>query len=337
MLLYWTAFVLVALFFLSFIYYHPLLQPSALLLYGLTSLLIGIVRMSDWVPIFIFRYFLYIISGFFIAAVPFLLLLVAILPIHQAVSQPSPRIIRTVYSVVTAFILFTFVGATLWGVFRLSNFQIQEIIGVYVSLSIYFVGTFLCYIILNLVISFWSRYKKSTILIVLGSQLDDVDNVTGVLRKRLDKAIQVYNHQKTKTQSKISIIVTGGPRSRSSYSEAEGMENYLIQKGVPAKDIILETQAKNTYENLEYSQKLISKYRLQGKVMIITSRFHLMRTTFIAHQQKFKAYYRGAGSPALLWPFSIIREYIAFLHLTREINFAIIVIIIGQGLLQILI
>lgn len=336
MLLYWTAFVLIALFFLSLFYYHPLLQPSALLLYGLTSLLIGLVRMSDWVPIFIFRYFLYIISGFFIAAVPFVLLLVAVLAIHQTVAQPSLRIARTVYSVVVAFILLTFVGATFWGVFRLSNFQVQEIIGVYVSLSVYFVGTFLSYILLNILISLWSRYRKATILIVLGSQLDDVDNVTTVLRKRLDKAIQVYNQQKTMTQSKISIIVTGGPRRHSNYSEAEGMENYLIQKGIPAQDIILEPLAKNTYENLKYAQELMIQHRLQGHIMVITSGFHLMRTIFIAHQQKFRADYRGAGTPFLLWPFSIIREYIAFLHLTREINLAIIVIIIAQGLLQIL-
>lgn len=336
MLLYVIAFVLIVLFVLSLFYHHPLLQPSALLLYGLTSLIMGLIRESNWEPIFMFRYFLYLISGFFIAAVPFVLILIAILAINQAVSQPSPRIIRTVYSVVIAFILLIFVGATIWGIFRFNNFQIQEIIGVYVSLSIYFVGTFLCYIVLNLCISFWSHRKKATILIVLGSQLDDVDNVTRVLRKRLDKGIQLYHYQKSKTQSKISIIVTGGPHGQSNYSEAEGMENYLIQKGVPAADIILEPHAKNTFENLEYSQKLINQYRLQGKILVITSRFHLMRTTFIAHQQNFRAYYEGAGTPAILWPFSIIREYIAFLHLTREINFAIIVIVIAQGLLQIL-
>lgn len=336
MLLYVIATVLIVLFFLSFFIKHPLLQPSALSLYGLTSLFMGLLQQSDWEPIFMFRYFLYVISGFFIAAVPFVLLVIAVLAIHRAVSQPSPKIIRTMYSVVIAFIILIFVGATFWGIFRFSDFQIQEIIGVYVSLSVYFVGTFLCYILLNLCISFWSRHKKATILVVLGSQLDDVNNVTLVLRKRLDKAIQVYNYQKTKTQSKISIIVTGGPQGHSNYSEAEGMENYLIQKGIPAKDIILEPHAKNTSENLKYSQELIIKHRLQGKIIVITSRFHLMRTSFIAHQQNFRSFYAGAGTPFFLWPFSIIREYIAFLLLTREINFAIIVIIIAQGLLEIL-
>ena len=336
MLLYIIAIVFIVLFILSLFRYHALLQPSALALYGMTSLLMGLVLQSNWTPVFMFRYFLYLISGFFIAAVPLVLLLIAVLAISQAVRQPSPKIFQTIYNLGSAFTLMIFVGATVWALLRLSDIRIQEIIGVYILLSIYFVGTFLCYIILNFAISIWSRRKPANILLVLGSQLDDIDNVPDVLRRRLDKAIQVYYRQKSRTQSKITIIVTGGPKSQSNYSEAEGMENYLIQKGIPAEDICLEPLAKNTAENFSNTKGIIREKRLTGKVVVITSRFHLMRSHFIAHQGNFKAYYEGAGTPMYLWPFSIIREYIAFILLTREINFAFIVILIAQGLFEIL-
>lgn len=336
MLLYIIAIVCIVLFVLSLFRYHPLLQPSALALYGMTSLLMGLILHSSWTPVFMFRYFLYLISGFFIAAVPLVLLLIALLVINQTIKQPSPKVFRILYNLLIALTLFIFVGATAWGFFRFSNDQIQEVIGVYILLSIYFVGTFLCYIILNYGMSIWARRRKATILLVLGSQLDDIDNVTDVLRWRLNKAIQVYYRQKSNTQSKITIIVTGGPKSQSNYSEAEGMENYLIQKGIPAEDIILEPLAKNTADNFSYTKAIIKERRLSGKVLVITSRFHVMRSHFIAHQNNFKAYFEGAGTPMYVWPFSIIREYIAFILLTREINFAFIVILIAQGLFEIL-
>lgn len=336
MLLYVIAVVFLLLFLLSFVVHHPSLQPSVFALYGMNSLLMGLVLQSDWMPIFIFRYFLYIVSGFFIAAVPFVLLLIAVLAIDKTVKQPSPRIMRTVFNLMLALILLIFVGATVWALLRLSDIRIQEIIGVYIYLSIYFVGTFFCYIVLNFVIDLWSRRKRATVLLVLGSQLDDIDNVTKVLGRRLDKAIQVYYWQKTQTQSPVRIIVTGGPQAQSTYSEAEGMENYLIQKGIPAEDIILEPQAHNTYENFMNTSKIIKERQLSGRVIVITSRFHIVRSHFIAHQTRFKAYFRGSGAPVYLWPFSIIREYIAYILLTRELNYAFIILLIAQGLFEIL-
>lgn len=335
MLLYGIAIVFLVLFLLSFLTNYSWLQPSAFALYGLNSFLMGLVLQSNWTPVFMFRYFLYIISGFFIAAVPFVLLLIAILAINQTVRQPSPKISRTIFNLILAFTLLVFVGATIWAMLRLNDIQIQEIIGIYIYLSIYFVGTFLCYITLNFAISLWSRGKQATILLVLGSQLDDIDNVTNVLRRRLDEAIQMYYRQKSRTHSKITIIVTGGPQHQSTYSEAEGMENYLIQKGIPAEDILLEPRAKNTDENFKFANELIKEHRLSGKVAVITSRFHLMRATYIARQSHFKAYYQGAGTPSYLWPFSIIREYIAYILLTSELNYAFIILLIAIGLFDI--
>ncbi|MBZ6527313.1 YdcF family protein [Aerococcaceae bacterium DSM 111021] len=336
MLLYGIAIVFLMLFLLSFVTNYSWLQPSALALYGMNSFLMGLILQSNWTPVFMFRYFLYIVSGFFIAAVPFVLLLIAVLAINKTVKQPSPKIFRTIFNLLLAFTLLIFVGATIWALLRLNDIQIQEIIGIYIYLSIYFVGTFLCYICLNFAISLWSRGKQATILLVLGSQLDDIDNVTNVLRRRLDKAVQVYYKQKSQTQSQVTIIVTGGPQHQSTYSEAEGMENYLIQKGIPAEDIILEPYAKNTDENFTNASALIKKHRLSGKVTVITSRFHLMRSNYIARQSRFKAYYQGAGTPIYLWPFSIIREYVAYILLTRELNYAFIILLIAQGLFEIL-
>ena len=167
MLLYGIAIVFLMLFLLSFVTNYSWLQPSALALYGMNSFLMGLILQSNWTPVFMFRYFLYIVSGFFIAAVPFVLLLIAVLAINKTVKQPSPKIFRTIFNLLLAFTLLIFVGATIWALLRLNDIQIQEIIGIYIYLSIYFVGTFLCYICLNFAISLWSRGKQALIALPL--------------------------------------------------------------------------------------------------------------------------------------------------------------------------
>ena len=47
--------------------------------------------------------------------------------------------------------------------------------------------------------------------------------------------------------------------------------------GVRKKDILLENQSRNTHENAIYSLKIIEEENIEGKVLLITSAFHMRR------------------------------------------------------------
>ncbi len=96
---------------------------------------------------------------------------------------------------------------------------------------------------------------------------------------RVEKAERLYKEGLLE-----KIIVTGGRgylnKDRVT-PEAVKMQNYLVEKGIPKKDILLEDKARSTFENIKYSLELIKeKCNLEKmKLALITSDFHLRRCT----------------------------------------------------------
>lgn len=84
-----------------------------------------------------------------------------------------------------------------------------------------------------------------------------------------------------KTGHLNKILVTGGSGSlRQTYaSEAEEVKSLLLLSGVPAADIILEDKSHNTYENAQFTKKLLVSYPELKSFIIITSAFYMRRST----------------------------------------------------------
>lgn len=117
---------------------------------------------------------------------------------------------------------------------------------------------------------------KADALIVLGYVSKD-GRIHPLLKERLDEAYKLfrqYGHE--------YIIVSGGAVG-SRRSEAELMEKYLIEKGVPAKRVLKEDKSNNTVQNLIFSKQLMEQYQLKSFV-IITNLFHVRRTKYIMHR-----------------------------------------------------
>lgn len=60
------------------------------------------------------------------------------------------------------------------------------------------------------------------------------------------------------------------------------MKNYAVKRGVPDRDILIETSSTSTYENAQFSLDLIEKKRVKGQtissVVVVTSGFHSYRS-----------------------------------------------------------
>lgn len=111
-------------------------------------------------------------------------------------------------------------------------------------------------------------------LVVLGAQMK-AEGPSRVLQYRLDAAVS-YLQQNPKTL----VIVSGGQGSDEHISEAQGMYDYLVQKGIEPGRILKEDRSVNTVQNLTFSAALLDKEK--NSVAIVTNNFHLFRSMRIA-------------------------------------------------------
>lgn len=101
-----------------------------------------------------------------------------------------------------------------------------------------------------------------------------------------------------------TIIASGGSDNNldggPSTSEAEAMRRFLVDLGVPDKAIVLEDKSLNTIQNLANVRDLVKG----GRILIITSAFHVPRVAKYAELAGLNAAYSGVdwSPPADLRP-----------------------------------
>lgn len=100
-------------------------------------------------------------------------------------------------------------------------------------------------------------------------------------------------------------------------SEAFAMKEYLINNGINRNIIIEENMSKNTYENFEFSKKMIenhSKKEIQDlNIKVVTTDFHAFRSSILAKKNRFtSATFYTSKSKASFVPVYYIREFFAF-------------------------
>lgn len=138
--------------------------------------------------------------------------------------------------------------------------------------------------------------------IVLGAQMKE-HGPSDVLRRRLDRAI-VYLEQNPDTK----VIVSGGRGSNEPVTEAEGMADYLMKKGIDETRIIREELSVNTFSNLANSAELLD--RRENSVAVVTNNFHMYRALAIARKMGYeKVSGLAADSYPGMVPNNLLREF----------------------------
>lgn len=116
-------------------------------------------------------------------------------------------------------------------------------------------------------------------IIVLGAGIWK-NGPSPMLEDRLNEAIYLYN------KNVSAKIVMSGDHGSVDYDEVNVMKNYAIEKGVPSENIFMDHAGFSSYESM---------YRLKEvfgakKVVVITQKYHLFRTLYIANQLGLEAY-----------------------------------------------
>lgn len=150
-------------------------------------------------------------------------------------------------------------------------------------------------------------------IIVLGAKVSE-SGPSSILAARLNAAIR-YLEENAET----TVIVSGGQGSNEPFSEAEGMRDYLIKKGISEDRIILEPESFNTKENIVNSMELIGNH--DAKVGIATSNFHVYRACKIAEKQGLKNVCGIAGNVVPFYmPQNMFREFFGVVKDTLQGN-----------------
>ena len=120
-------------------------------------------------------------------------------------------------------------------------------------------------------------------LIVLGYRCDH-DEIHPLLKDRLDTVLDLaakYDYKR--------IIVSGGAVA-SKLTEAEIMQRYLVEHGIPAEKILLENRSRNTVHNAINSSILMQQHGLNTCILVSNS-FHIRRMQYILKQLGIPASY----------------------------------------------
>ena len=182
----------------------------------------------------------------------------------------------------------------------------------------------LSFILYTLYMQLLPHLRRFDTIIVHGCALLDGDRVSRILANRLDKALELFR----KSRGRAMIVVSGGQGDDETVSEAEAMRAYLLEKGVPDEQILLERFSRSTEENLRFSRQLLEEHGGGGRIALVTSNYHVYRCILLARELNMRCTGIGAKVAWYYWPSAVIREFAAVF--TRRRYF--ILTVLGYGL-----
>jgi uncharacterized SAM-binding protein YcdF (DUF218 family) len=130
------------------------------------------------------------------------------------------------------------------------------------------------------------------VIVILGNKLKTDGTMTKLLKKRLEKGIELFNSLHSLHNNNI-IIVSGGNVAGVKHTEAYCMKKYLISRNIPEDKIIIENKSKETFENLVFVNRIITKLKSSNKlVMIVTNKQHALKVEKIISNNNFYFKYK---------------------------------------------
>lgn len=117
-------------------------------------------------------------------------------------------------------------------------------------------------------------------IVVLGAKVNENNQISLMLKDRLDKAIEVFDYNITDT------ILMSGDGTKDTYNEPIAMSNYIEIMDTSNVNILKDNKGLSTYDSM-YRLKSIYNYK---KVLIITQEYHLYRSLYIANELGIDAY-----------------------------------------------
>lgn len=146
--------------------------------------------------------------------------------------------------------------------------------------------------------------RQGEVLIILGSKVNVDGSLSPRLKARLDQGFFLYRHHLIKL-----IFVSGGLGIEGHY-EAVKMKEYLVDKGIPPANILVDNYG---YNSRQTALNFREKFSNQTKIVVVSQYFHISRCKLAFKQLGFK---HVRGSHARFYEirdmYATIREFFAY-------------------------
>lgn len=287
---------------------------------------------SDW-----------LVAGLFIVALTILILLVVfgfiglIIFLYWNAAVVLKRESRSIAN------LLTLILAIFLTIYLVINFFLEPKSPWYIEIPFTFLSIVLFYLFVNFVVFlastllyqfYYPKYNQDY-LIVLGAGLMNGETVTPLLAKRVDRAIQFYLAQRTKTGHPLKLVMSGGQGPDEKVPEAVAMKQYACEQGILESDVLLEANSTTTYENMRFSKELIENQGIENpRVLFVSNNYHIFRAGMFAHQAKLPAEGIGCKTAFYYLPNATLREFAAILLMHKRAHMILLSIVAMYSLLS---
>ena len=170
-------------------------------------------------------------------------------------------------------------------------------------LSCYISITFVSFVLFSLLYTLLPKNIHCDYIIIHGMGLLDGERVSPLFAARIEKGLKLY--EKGGADEKIS--------------EARAIQRYLLSRGVPKEDILLEEESATTLENLLYSKHLMDERGTEYSCLFVSNNFHIFRTCLLARQLHLNGEGVGCRTALYYWPSAFLREYVALFVRFRKL------------------
>lgn len=117
------------------------------------------------------------------------------------------------------------------------------------------------------------------VALVLGARVYRDGRLSPILKDRVDAGIDLYR------RGVVKKLLMSGDNREAHYNEVTAMRNYAINAGVPSNDVVRDFAGFRTYDSI-YRAKMLWDL---DDMIIVSQRFHLYRSLYIAKQLGVKA------------------------------------------------
>ena len=121
--------------------------------------------------------------------------------------------------------------------------------------------------------------KNFDCILVLGAGIRN-NYPSPMLEDRLLASIKLYN------DGVAPKILVSGDHEYKDYDEVNVMKNYLIENGIPSEDIFMDHAGLSSYDSVYRANKIFKVNRM----IIVTQKYHLYRSLYIAKMLDIDAY-----------------------------------------------
>ncbi|WP_343637156.1 YdcF family protein [Fluviicola sp.] len=110
--------------------------------------------------------------------------------------------------------------------------------------------------------------SKADIAVIYGNTVNEDGTLSERLKARLDRGIELYR------DSLADVLFVSGGLGKEGFYEGTKMQEYLIEKGIPAQKIVVDNQGNNTKQT---TLNFIKKFGTEKSVVVVSQYHHISR------------------------------------------------------------